>query len=433
MKINKFNKVGNIAEIEIQEDYESIERAINKIYPEISREAKIKGFRQGKVPRPVFERYYGKELLIERASTEVINDCYLKVVKEKSLEVVDYPKDVNISQLEEGKPVIFTLKVEVKPEVKLGKYKGLKAEKQKKCINEEEYNKNIKEMQERFAEYIEISNRPVKEEDIIRYDLKAEIEGRNYENWTRNDGGTRVGLGFISSDFDNRLIGMKMFEEKNFELEFPEDYKEKDIAGKKVEFYVKVKEIREKKLPELNDDLAKKLSQGKYDTWNDLDSNLRKNMEEESKLNAENKLKDDIVNLAAEDAQIDVSDTLINREVEAMVKRFEDVLKQSNLDIDNYLNLLQKDRNMLKEEYRIDAIKKIKGMLVLEEIRKKENIEVTDEDVENEIKKMAEEAKKEFEEYKKNINNDFKNYIKEYLKDNKTIDFLISNAKIKEL
>ena len=224
-----------------------------------------------------------------------------------------------------------------------------------------------------------------------------------------------------------------MFEEKNFELEFPEDYKEKDIAGKKVEFYVKVKEIREKKLPELNDDLAKKLSQGKYDTWNDLDSNLRKNMEEESKLNAENKLKDDIVNLAAEDAQIDVSDTLINREVEAMVKRFEDVLKQSNLDIDNYLNLLQKDRNMLKEEYRIDAIKKIKGMLVLEEIRKKENIEVTDEDVENEIKKMAEEAKKEFEEYKKNINNDFKNYIKEYLKDNKTIDFLISNAKIKEL
>lgn len=433
MKINKLSKEGNLAIIEVQEDYTKIEEAIDKVYPELAKDAKIKGFRQGKVPRAVFERYYGNELLIERASSEVVNDVYHQIIKEKNIEVIDYPKEVKVNHLKEGEQFVFTIKVEVKPEIKLGKYKGLKVNKGKAEINEEKFNEYINEMRERFAEYVEVSGRPVKEDDIIRYDMKALINGSIYENWTRDDSGTRIGLGWISDEFDSYLKGMKMFEEKDFGIEFPADYKEKDVAGKKVDFHIKIKEIREKKLPELNDEFARKLSQERFNKWNDFENDLKRQMIEEAKITSENKLKEDLIALVVEDSEIEVSETLIKREVDAMVRRLEDALKQSKVDLENYLKMIQKDKNMLEEEYRADAVKKIKGMFILEEISKKEKLDVTDEDIENEIKRMADDAKKGYDEFKNNISDDLRTYIKEYLKDKKTIDFLIDDAKIREL
>ena len=432
MKINKLEKETNIATLEIEEDYKKVEEAIEKAYKILVKDAKIKGFRQGKAPRPIFERYYGKEILIERASSIVINEIYPEILKESELHVIDYPKDVNVIQLEEGKPFKFILKVETKPEVKLGEYKGLKVEKEKIQVNQEEIDNHVNQICERFAEYTEVSDRAVQEEDIIRYDIKATVDGNVYEKWSKDNSGTRIGMTWISEDFDNQLKGIKIGEEKKFILEFKEDYKEVDIAGKKVEFEVKIKEIREKKLPSKDDKLAKKLSQDKFNKWDEFIEDFKKQMEEQKKINVENKLKGDLIALAVEKSSVDVPETMIKREVESMFVNLDSTLKQSNVDLNYYMQMAGKDKNALEEEYRLEAIKKIKETLVLDKIAQEEKTEVTDVDVEEEIKRMANESKKDYDEFQKGINEDFKNYIKMYLKDKKTIDILIDNAKIKE-
>jgi trigger factor len=427
VKILKSKRKGNIYSLEIEESPEEVEKSLEAAFIKLSKSAKIPGFRQGKITRSLFEKHYGKEVIVQEALMDVVNIAYSKAIKELNLFVVDYPKNIKPNEYKEGQPFSFSCDVDVKPEVKLGKYKGIKIDKEKETIEESQVQDQIEQLKSQYAQYNPVE-RACQDGDIIRCNIEAKIDDVIYEPWTKENTAMVIGIGTYSQELDTKIIGMEQNQEKSFSITYKKDAKATDLIGKTLDFKVSITEIREKKLPEFNDEFAVKASKSK--TAKELEKSIRSNLEKTTKQQSENKLKTDLLDAISENAKADIQAVMIQRETEHSLKEFERNLAQSKMTFESYSQLIGKDIESLKKEFEEGAKKRIKSELVLEEIAKKETIEASEEDLMAEVKKWnmpKVQTDEEVNEYLKKINTENFKYS---IIQQKTLDFLIENAKI---
>jgi trigger factor len=427
MKILKSKRKNDIYTLKIEENHDAMESSLDKAFKKLSKSAKIPGFRKGKLTRNIFEKHYGKEMLVQEAIMDVINNAYLDAIKELDLDIIDYPKNIDIGEYKENEPITFSCEVDVKPEIKLGKYKGLKTKKDKKNIGEEEVAAQIDRMRENYAKY-ENADRPTQVEDFIRCDIIAKIGDNEIASITKKNVGLKIGTELYGKEFDENVQNMKINDKKEFEVTYPEDYHNKEVAGKAVSFSVMLIELREKTLPELTDEFVSKISQHK--TATELQSELQKELENNAEKEAEEKIKSDLIEKAIENSKTVIQPVLIEREIDQSMKSFEAQLKQSGLSVDRYKEFSKKSDSDLRADFAKNAEKTVKTELILEAIAVKEKIEVTETDLIEEIKNWKIPNVNSDEEIKKELDRINKKGLELILKRKKALDLIMSNAKI---
>ena len=428
MKILKSNRKENTVSLKIEVSEEEFNDAMNKAFKSVSKHAKIKGFRKGKITRNIFEKHYGKDILIQEATSNAVNDTYTKAIQEESLNVVDYPANIDISKYEEGKNITYTCDVTVAPIPKLGKYKGLKVKKEVEIIDEDKINQEIDKEREKYVDY-PISEGAAEKDSILRLNITATIDNEPYEQWTKENVSIKLGLGSYSEQFDTEITGLKINDEKSFEIKYDKDFVNSEVQDKTVAFKIKVNEIRERKLPELDEELVKKISD--KDSVESYKAHLQETLTKQAATQAEEKVKNDLIEQAIENMKIDIPEVLITRETDYYIKDIENRIKQSGLTLEQYCEFSKTSIDEMKEKYKDEAVKKIKTDFCLKEIAEEEKIEITDETVKEDIKSWGNEelqSDEQVESYLKKIDI---NNLKHIIKMKKTIDFLVDNAKIK--
>lgn len=430
MKIRKFSREKNLVTLEIEEEPQQFDKYYQKTAQEIAQKVKIPGFRPGKAPINVLEQQVGKDQINHEAANDLITECYRLAIEEKSLFPIDYPKNVKVIQQKPGEPFVFSLEVEVKPEVKLGAYKKIKVKREKPASGDQEVEQQLDLIRERLAEFVPVPPRPAVKGDLLRVDMAASVGGQALAPWSRSDAGLTLGGQQISAQFDEQLLGAAIGETKKFSLSFPADFNLKEAAGQTVDFAVTVKEIREKKLPELNDELAAKL--GPFQSLEQVRQEIRKQSEHQAEHDSQQKLQDDLLKKVSDNASVEVPEVMIDRQVENSLHRLAASLKRSNLNLPDYLKYRQLDEAGLRREMRPGAAEQVKTALVLEEIAKAEDLKVEGSDVEAELLALAKETGQLPDKVKQNMNPENLDFIRDYLLDRKTIKFLVDSAQIEE-
>jgi len=422
------NKEDNRASFNIEISQEEFEKAIQKAYLKNRNKFNIPGFRKGKAPRKIIELNYGEGIFYEDALNIILPETYEKAVESLELEPVDSP-EVDIEQLEKGKPVILKIEVTVKPEVKLGNYESIEVEKVEYNVTDEDVEKELKAIQEKNARIIDASDREIKEGDIVTLDFKGFIDGEQFEGGTAENQRLVIGSNTFIPGFEEQLIGKKKGDKVDVNVTFPEDYFKENLRGKEATFEVVIHEVKEKELPNLDDEFAKDVSE--FDTLEEYKNSIRERLEKEAKerekIEFENRLVDKIV----ESSEVDIPEAMIEHQIEHEINDFNYRLRLQGLDIDQYLNLTNSKLEDLKEQIRPIAEKKVKTDLVIEAIGKKENIKVTEEDIDKELEKIAKEYNQEdVDKFKENMKKGDLSFLEAGIMRDKIIDLLVSNAKI---
>lgn len=420
-------KNANEVKLEITVEAEKFNEAIKKVYFKSAKYFNIPGFRKGKAPIQIVEKYYGKEIFYEDAFNEVAEEALEEAVKEHNLEVVSRP-DIEVTQIEKGKDLIFVATMQTKPEAKLGKYKGIEIKKIEYNVTDEDIEHELGHMQEHNSRLVSIDERPVESGDIATIDFEGFVDGVAFEGGKAEGHDLEIGSNTFIPGFEDQVIGMKIDEEKDINVTFPEEYFSKELAGKEATFKVKVHEIKKKELPELDDEFAKDVSE--FDTLEELKADIKSKKEKQNEERAKYETQEAVVKALCEDMKVEIPTGMIELEVENMLKDIEQRLSYQGLKLDQYLQMMGKTEDDMKKEYEPQAIEGIKSRLALEAVIKAEKIEATDSEVEEKMKEMAKNYGKENdEEFLKNEN--VKNYIKQGVASEKAIDFLVKNAKIK--
>lgn len=392
-------------------------------FKKVVKQVSIPGFRKGKVPRGLFEQRFGVEALYQDALDILLPVEYPKAVEEAGIEPVDRP-EIDVEKIEKGESLIFTAKVTVKPEVKLGDYKGLGIEKDDTAVTDEDVQNELKALQERQAELVVKEEGAVENGDTVVLDFEGFVDGEAFEGGKAENYSLEVGSGSFIPGFEEQLTGLEAGAEKDVEVTFPEEYHAEELAGKPAVFKVKIHEIKAKELPELNDEFAKDIDE-EVETLAELTEKTKKRLEEAKENEADAKLREELVLKASENAEADVPQAMIDTELDRMLKEFEQRLQMQGMNLELYTQFSGQDENALKEQMKEDAAKRVKSNLTLEAIAQAENLEVTDEEVEAELTKMAEAYNMPVENIKQAIGST--DAMKEDLKVRKAIDFLVEN------
>ena len=383
--VEKLDK--GMAKLTITVTADVVAAAEDKVYKRQKSQISIPGFRKGKAPKKIIEKMYGEEVFLSDAINDVINETYPDAVKECGEEIVSNPK-IDLSQAEPGKDLIYTAEVALKPEVKLGKYKGVEIEKlEAPKVSEEDIEKELKRQQDANAKIVDVTDRPVQNGDMIKLDFAGTVDGEAFEGGKAENYDLTIGSGSFIPGFEDQLVGMNIGEEKDVNVTFPEDYGQKDLAGKAAVFACKVNAIKEKKLPELNDEFADEVSE--FSTLDEYKKDIEKNLlvraEEQYKQTKENAA----VAAAVADADIEIPDAMLETQAESLVNEFAQNLQMQGMNIDMYLQYTGLQKDQLVEQFKPQAKTRIQNSLVLEAVAKAENIEASDEDIEAEYGKMA--------------------------------------------
>lgn len=420
-------KNANEVKVEITVEAEKFDAAMKKVYFKSAKYFNIPGFRKGKAPMQIVEKYYGKEIFYEDAFNEVAEEALEEAVKENNLEVVSRP-DIEVKQIEKGKDLIFVATMQTKPEAELGKYKGIEIKKIEYNVTDEDIEHELGHMQEHNSRLVSIDDRAVESGDIATIDFEGFVDGVAFEGGKAEGHDLEIGSNTFIPGFEDQVIGMKIDEEKDINVTFPEEYFSKELAGKEATFKVKVHEIKKKELPELDDEFAKDVSE--FDTLKELKEDIKAKKEKQNEERAKYETQEAVVKALCEDMKVEIPTGMIELEVENMLKDIEQRLSYQGLKLEQYLQMMGKTEADIKKEYEPQAIEGIKSRLALEAVIKAEKIEATDSEVEEKMKEMAKNYGKENdEEFLKNEN--VKNYIKQGIASEKAIDFLVKNAKIK--
>ncbi len=420
-------KNANEVKVEITVEAEKFDAAIKKVYFKSAKYFNIPGFRKGKAPMQIVEKYYGKEIFYEDAFNEVAEEALEEAVKEHNLEVVSRP-DIEVKQIEKGKDLIFVATMQTKPEAELGKYKGIEIKKIEYNVTDEDIEHELGHMQEHNSRLVSIDERPVESGDIATIDFEGFVDGVAFEGGKAEKHDLEIGSNTFIPGFEDQVIGMKIDEEKDINVTFPEEYFSKELAGKEATFKVKVHEIKKKELPELDDEFAKDVSE--FDTLKELKEDIKAKKEKQNEERAKYETQEAVVKALCENMKVEIPTGMIELEVENMLKDIEQRLSYQGLKLEQYLQMMGKTEADIKKEYEPQAIEGIKSRLALEAVIKAEKIEATDSELEEKMKEMAKNYGKENdEEFLKNEN--VKNYIKQGIASEKAIDFLVKNAKIK--
>ncbi|GIP39165.1 trigger factor [Paenibacillus sp. J31TS4] len=421
----KIEKNQGVLTVEVEA--ERVNAALDKAFKKVASRVNVPGFRKGKVPRQIFESRFGVESLYQDALDILLPEAYIEAVDEAGIEPIDRP-EVDVQQLAKGQALKFTAKVDVKPEVELGEYKGLEVTERSSEVSEEEINNELEQLRKRHAELTVVEDGAAEEGDITVIDFEGFLDGEAFEGGKAENYSLELGSNSFIPGFESQVVGMKKDEEKDLDITFPEDYHSEELKGKQVVFKVKVHEIKRKNLPELDDEFAKDVSE--FETLDEYKEDLKKNLQERKEQNNRVELENELVDKAAANATVEVPDVLVENEISTMMKDFENRLRMQGLTIDMYFQFSGQDEAALKEQMRGDAEKRVRNNLVLEAIASAENLSASDEDVDAEIEKMAKLYQREADELKSILeeNGNLDN-MKKDLGVRKAIDLLIENSK----
>ncbi len=416
-----------MAKLTIEATAEEFAAAMTQAYKKNKNKMSVPGFRKGKVPQQMIEKLYGPEVFYEDAANALIPDAYEKEISEhKEIEVVSQPK-IEVTQCEKGKPFIFTAEVALKPEVELGKYKGVKIDKIDTEVTEEDINKEIDRERESNARTISVEDRPVKDKDMTIIDFEGFVDGEPFEGGKGENYPLTIGSGAFIPGFEEQLIGAEIDKETEVKVTFPEDYHAEELKGKDAVFKVTVHEIKEKELPELDDEFASEVSE--FDTLDEYKEDVKKKLTEKKEAEAKNKKEDAVIEAIINDSKMDIPEAMIDTQTRQMAQDYAGRLQQQGLTLEQYFQFTGMDADKFLEQMKPGAKKRIESRLVLEAVAKEENFEVSDEDYDKEVARMAESYQMEADKLKDLIGDYEKEQIIEDLKIQKAVDFVVDNAK----
>lgn len=425
IKIEKTDKKDEV-KLEFTIKAEKFDEAMKKVYLKSAKYFNIPGFRKGKAPMQIVEKYYGDEIFYEDTFNEVVPEEYEKELKENNIEAVSRP-DIDVKQIGKGQDLIFTAIVQTKPEVKLGKYKGIEIKKVEYNVSDGDIEHELGHMQEKNARLVTVEDREVQKDDITVIDFEGFVDGKPFEGGKAENHELTIGSNTFIPGFEDQMIGMKTEEEKDINVKFPEDYFSEELKGKDATFKVKLHEIKKKELPALDDEFAKDVSE--FDTLKELKKSIQDKLEEENKKKAKYETEDAVVKAVCDNVKLDIPSGMIETEIDNMTKEIEQRLMYQGMKLEQYLQMLGKTMEDFRKEYEEQATTSVKNRLVLEAIIKEEKIKPDNEKVEAKVKEMAELYGKKEEELKENEG--FMKYIEESMKNEKVVEFLVENAKIK--
>ena len=405
---------------------EKFEEAMKKVYAKTAKYFSIPGFRKGKAPMQLVERQYGSAIFYEDTFNELVPEIYDEAIRENKVEAVSKP-NIDIVQMEKGKELIFTATVETKPEVELGKYKGIEIKKIEYTTSDKDIEHELGHMAERNARLITIDNRPVEKDDIVTIDFEGSIDGVKFEGGKAENHELTIGSNTFIPGFEDQIIGMNIDDEKDVKVKFPDDYFSKDLAGKDAVFKVKLHEIKKKELPKMDDEFAKDVSE--FDTLDELKNSIKEKLDTENENKTKYETEEEAIKVVCENTKIDIPNGMIELEIDNMLQNMESRLSYQGLNLNQYLQIMGKTEEEVREEFKEQAERQVKSRLVLEAIVKAEKIEASPEEVTEKIKDMAKQYGRKEEELLENVQ--LKDYISENLKTEKAIDFIVKNAKKK--
>ena len=425
IKVEKTEKENEV-KISFKVEAEKFEEAIKKVYTKSAKYFTIPGFRKGKAPFAIVEKKYGDEIFYEDAFNELIPEIYEKALKDNNVEAVSQP-NIDVQKMEKGSDLEFTATVQTKPEVKLGKYKGIELKKIEYNVSKDDVDHELGHMQEHNARVLTVENRPAKEKDIAVIDFEGFVDGKTFEGGKAEKHELELGSNTFIPGFEDQVIGMKKEEEKDIKVKFPEDYFSKELAGKDAVFKVKLHEIKEKKLPKLDDEFAKDVSE--FDTLEELKKDIKDKKQKENDSRAKREQEDAAVEAVSKNTDINIPSGMVDTEVQNMITDMEQQLSYQGINLDQYLKIMKKTRKEIENSYREQAEKNVKGRLIIEAIIKAEDIKADEKEVKEKLEEMSKAYGRKVEELEKNEN--LKQYVEENIKSEKAVEFIIKNAKIK--
>ena len=425
VKVEKTEK-NNELKIDFEIEAEKFENAIQTVFNKNAKYFNIPGFRKGKAPFHIVEKQYGVQIFYEDAFNELVPEIYEQALKENNIEAVSKP-EIEISQMEKGKDLKFSATVQTKPEVKLGKYKGIEIKKVEYNVSENDIEHELEHMAEHNSRLVTVNDRPVKEQDVVVIDFEGFVDGKPFDGGKAENHELTIGSKTFIPGFEEQIIGMKIDEEKDINVKFPDEYFSKDLAGKDATFKVKLHEIKVKELPKIDDEFAKDTSE--FDTLSDLKNNIKERLEKQNKEREKSETENAAVDVLCENTEIDIPSGMIETEIDNAVEEVRGRLSYQGMKLEDYLKIINKTMDEFRKEYEEQAKKSVKVRLIIEAISKDADIKVDEKEIEDKIKEMAEKYGRKEDELLNNEN--LKKYLKENLKAEKTVDYVVKNAKLK--
>lgn len=384
VQVEKLEK--NMAKLTIEVSSEEFENAIAKAYKKNKNKISMPGFRKGKAPRAMIEKMYGKGIFYEDAANSIIPDAYADAAKESELEIVAQP-EIDVTQIESGKPFIFTATVALKPEVTLGEYKGIEVEKKEVEVTDEEVEAEINKVRESNARMLDIDDRATQDGDTVLIDFDGYVDGKQFEGGKADDYSLVLGSHSFIDNFEEQLVGKNIGDDVEVNVTFPENYPAEELQGKPAVFKVKIKEIKVKELPELDDDFAQDVSN--FDTIAEYKEDLKKKLTENKEEALKREREEAVIGKIIENAQMDIPEQMVDAQTRQMTQEFAQRLSSQGLSIDQYMQFTGLTPQKMIEELKPQALKRIQSRLVLEAVVAAENIETTEEELDKEIENMA--------------------------------------------
>jgi trigger factor len=424
LQVEKLEK--NMVKLTIEATAEEFEGALEKSYHKNKGKINVQGFRKGKAPRALIEKMYGVSILYEDAANEIIPVAYDKAIAESDLDIVSRP-EIDVVQVEKGKSFIFTAEVAVKPEVKLGTYKGVKVEKKEAYVTEDEIMAQINKELEQNSRTVTVDDRAVQDGDITTIDFEGFVDDKAFEGGKGEDYSLTIGSHSFIDNFEEQLIGKAIGEDVDINVTFPEEYQAKELAGKPALFKVKVKEIKVKELPELDDDFAQDVSE--FNTLNEYKDSIRTTIKEKKEKELKTEKENEVIDKIIEDSLMDIPEPMVDSQANQLAEEFAQRISQQGLSIEQYFQFTGMDAKKFMESMRPQAVKRIQSRLVLEAVVKAEKIETTEEELDKELTEMAEKYQMEIDKLKELVGDKEKEQIKADIAVQKAVDFVVEKAK----
>ena len=425
MSVQVENLEKNMAKLTIEVSAEDLERAIQAAYMKEKGRISLPGFRKGKVPRKMVEKMYGAGIFYEDAANTLIQENYPQAVDESGVDIVSRPT-IDVVQIETGKPFIFTAEVAVRPEVKLGAYKGIEVTKTEISVTDEEVDAAVEKERGNNARTVTVTDRPVQSGDTAVIDFEGFVDGEPFEGGKGENHSLEIGSHSFIDTFEDQLIGKNSGDEVDVSVTFPEKYQAKELAGKPALFKVKIHEIKAKELPELDDEFAQDVSE--FDTLEEYKADVRKNLTEQKQNEVKRAQEDEALQKIIDASEMEIPDAMLDTQCENMLDEFAQRISQSGLSMEQYMQFSGLTPEKLKDQVRPEALTRIKSSLVLEQIAKDENIEVTDEEIDAEIAKMAGAYGMEAEKLKEYMGDSEKASMKRDISVTKAVDLVMANV-----
>lgn len=426
----KFEKLeGNQGVLTVEVDAEKVNESLDSAFKKVVKQVNVPGFRKGKMPRPLFEKRFGVESLYQDAIDLMLPDAYTAAIEETGIDPVDRP-EIDVEQIEKGKSFIFTAKVIVKPEVKLGEYKGLEVEKFDTSVTDEDVDNEIKELQEKQAELVVKEEGKAELGDTVVMDFEGFVDDEAFEGGKADNYSIELGSGQFIPGFEEQLVGLGTGESKDVEVSFPEEYHATELAGKPAVFKVTLHEIKGKELPELDDEFAKDVDD-EVETLDALKEKIKSRLEHDKKHQEEHHIQDAVVEKATVASEVDVPEIMFENEVDRMLQEFEQRLQTQGMNLELYFQFSGQNEQALRDQMKEEAEQRVRGSLTLEAIGKAENIEATEEELNEELEKMSAQYNMTVENIRAALGN--LDALKGDIVARKTVQFLVDNSKIVEI